>query len=288
MGSVFIVYSEHDINYSDPNYFWDLKNKIYSLLDNIREERLLIIIPQGLFLNLADLANDYRVKINDFDSTYDIVLDTMLIETEDGLKYEDKKTAEKVLNLVKDSGLLYRLITKDKYEELPEINTIKNLVLSEDINIAVIQALIYYGPNYFILPETSNLPQDQIYMTFQKTLDRYDKLIGKDDIETLVNLYTTSVQQNHLNKWCKENNINIEKILQVFSTVGKVQNITIKRNKLIELGKKLTKMSDYIFIDENYTAYKIDITSMPRIQFYIPNEIYAMKITNNVVTIYMI
>jgi len=107
MGSVFIVYSEHDINYSDPNYFWDLKNKIYSLLDNIREERLLIIIPQGLFLNLADLANDYRVKINDFDNTYDIVLDTMLIETEDGLKYEDKKTAEKVLNLVKDSGLLY-------------------------------------------------------------------------------------------------------------------------------------------------------------------------------------
>lgn len=287
METVFISYSDEQIDYNSPNYFWELKKKIYQLLDHIREERMLLIIPQGMILNISEFEKDYRISINDFDNLYDIVFDTMIMETAEGLKYVDKRTANNAINYVKQSGLLYRFITKEIFNNLQEILNIKTLTLSDNKNIAAIQALIYYGPEYFIKPEFDKVEKDQIFLAFEKYQNKYIQLIGKDDIETLANLYETARKQKNLSKWCRNNNININKILQVFSIITDLDKISIDRRELTKLGLKVKKMSDYIYIDENYNSYKIDITSMPRIEFYIPETIYAMKITNNIITIYM-
>lgn len=281
--NVFIVYNNRTLNYSDPNFLGEIKSKIEELIDHLLDKNLLIIISKGFELALRKLTSDYRVNVNNFDQLYDVVLDTMIIETKEGLEFKDRKTAEDSLKYTKNNGILFRLITKYDYEKLPYIKIIKPLELSNDINVAIIQTLIYYGPKYFVMPENMEITQEQL--AIDKLYSTYKDIVGENDVITLANLYNQAIEQLNLQKWCRNMNINYEQILKVFSITGQ-QRVTVNGKKIRKLGIKLKRFNDLIYVDENFVRYKLDLFSMPRLLYLKPDIIYALKIVKHTITIY--
>lgn len=140
-----------------------------------------------------------------------------------------------------------------------------SILSGNDVYSSVVIANIIdnYWPPYYFIPNDANNEHKNKY---------FSKYIGKNDLDTAINMWNDGIKYNFSEKWIKRNSLNGKQIRDLIKNINRTlskitnmfDNISISQKKVVDLDKYtylLTKIySDSILVNRRaniYVSYKL-------------------------------